>query len=140
MITLLTGPKGSGKTKRLIESIDEAFKASKGHVICVEKKDALRYSVKPNVRLVSADHYGISGFDAFYGLLAGLCAGDHDITDILVDATLRIGSRDYEELADFLTKVNALAVDADTNFVFTISTESENIPERVREFCTIECF
>ncbi|MCD7828599.1 MAG: type IV pilus twitching motility protein PilT [Clostridiales bacterium] len=138
MITLLTGPKGSGKTKKLIELVDEAFKVSDGHVICVEKKDALRYSVKPNIRLVSADHYDISGFDAFYGLLAGLCAGDHDITDILVDATLRIGTRDYEELADFLTKVNTLSADADTKFVFTVSTETENIPQRVLEFCEIK--
>lgn len=138
MITLLTGPKGSGKTKKLIDMIDEAFKASEGNVICVEKKEALRYSIKPNVRLVSTDHYDIAGFDAFYGLLAGLCAGNHDITDILVDATLRIGSRDFEALADFLTKVNTLAADSDTKFTFTVSTETENIPERVLSFCELK--
>ncbi|MBQ8210860.1 MAG: hypothetical protein IJZ35_09795 [Clostridia bacterium] len=138
MITLLTGTKGSGKTKKLLALIDDAYKASQGHVICVEQKDALRYDVKPSVRLVSADHYAVSGFDAFYGLLAGLCAGDHDITDILVDATLRIGSRDYEELADFLTKVNALSADADVKFTFTVSTETENIPERVLAFCELK--
>ena len=138
MITLLTGTKGSGKTKKLIALIDEAYQASQGHVICVEQKDALRYDVKPSVRLVSTDHYDVKGFDAFYGLLAGLCAGDHDITDILVDATLRIGSRDYEELADFLTKVNALAADADVKFTFTVSTETDNIPARVLEFCELK--
>ena len=138
MITLLTGTKGSGKTKKLIDMINNAFSASEGHVICVEKTDALRYSVKPNVRLVSTDSYDVRGFDAFYGLLAGLCAGDHDITDILVDATLRIGSRDYEELAAFLTKVNALAASSDVKFTFTVSTETENIPESVLEFCELK--
>lgn len=138
MITLLTGTKGSGKTKKLIALIDEAFKASQGHVICVEQKDALRYSVKPSVRLVSTDHYDIKGFDAFYGLLAGLCAGDHDITDILVDATLRIGSRDYDELAAFLTKVDALGKDTDTKFTFTVSTETENIPASVLAFAELK--
>lgn len=138
MITLLTGTKGSGKTKKLIEMIDNAFAASEGHVICVEKTDALRYSVKPNVRLVSTEYYGVAGFDAFYGLLAGLCAGDHDITDILVDATLRIGSRDCEELADFLAKVNKLAGEADVKFTFTVSTDTENIPARALEFCELK--
>ena len=135
MITILTGTRGSGKTKKLIDMINTAYQNSDGHVICVEKKESLRYEIKPSVRLVSADAYGISGFDAFYGLLAGICAGDHDITDILVDATLRIGSRDYDELATFLTKVNKLSTEADTKFVFTVSTETENIPESVREFC-----
>ena len=138
MITLLTGTKGSGKTKKLLALIEDAVAASAGHVICVEQKEALRYDVKPSVRLVSADYYGVQGFDAFYGLLAGLCAGDHDITDVLVDATLRIGSRDMEELAAFLAKVNKLSAEADTKFTFTVSTETENIPASVLEFCELK--
>ena len=137
MITLLTGTRGSGKTKKLIDMINAAYQSSNGHVICVEKKESLRYEIKPSVRLVSTDEYCVSGFDAFYGLLAGICAGDHDITDILVDATLRIGSRDYDELAEFLTKVNNLSKNADTKFTFTVSTETENIPASVLEFCEL---
>lgn len=138
MITLLTGTKGSGKTKKLLALIEEAVSASAGHVICVEKKDALRYDVKATVRLVSTDYYGVEGYDAFYGLLAGLCAGDHDITDILIDATLRIGSRDMDELAAFLAKVNKLAEEAETKFTFTVSTDTENIPASVLDFCELK--
>ncbi|MBQ7962803.1 MAG: hypothetical protein IJ289_09415 [Clostridia bacterium] len=138
MITLLTGTKGSGKTKKLIALIADAAQASAGHVICVEQKEALRYDVKTSVRLVSTEYYGVEGFDAFYGLLTGLCAGDHDITDILVDATLRIGSRDMDELAAFLAKVNALSEKAEVKFTFTVSTDTENIPESVKEFCELK--
>ncbi len=138
MITLLTGTKGSGKTKKLIALIEEAATASAGHVICVEQKEALRYDVKTSVRLVSTEYYGVEGFGAFYGLLSGLCAGDHDITDILVDATLRIGSRDMDELAAFLAKVNALSEKTEVKFTFTVSTETENIPASVKEFCELK--
>ncbi len=138
MITLLTGTKGSGKTKKLIALIADAAAASQGHVICVEQKEALRYDVKTSVRLVSTEYYGVTGFDAFYGLLAGLCAGDHDITDILVDATLRIGSRDMDELTAFLAKVNKLGEEADVKFTFTVSTETENIPESALAFCELK--
>ena len=137
MITLLTGTKGSGKTKKLLALIADAATASAGHVICVEQKEALRYDVKTSVRLVSTDYYSVAGFDAFYGLLSGLCAGDHDITDILVDATLRIGSRDMEELAAFLEKVNALSEKTEVKFTFTVSTDTENIPASVKGFCEI---
>jgi len=138
MITLITGTKGSGKTKKLIDLIDEAYKKSEGYVVCVEKGEDLRHSVNINVRLVSADHYDIGGYDAFYGLLAGLCAGNHDVTDILVDATLRIGSRDYAELGAFLKKVNALSEDSKVKFTFTVSTESENIPAEALDFCELK--
>ncbi|MBR6781050.1 MAG: hypothetical protein IKM24_08575, partial [Clostridia bacterium] len=83
MVKLLVGGKGSGKTKRLIECVNNALAVSEGNVICIEKEELLRYQLSYRVRLVSTDIYGISGYNAFYGLLCGICAGDHDITDIL---------------------------------------------------------
>lgn len=136
MVKLLIGSKGSGKTKRLIEGVNSALASSKGHVVCVEKDDLLRFQVSYKVRLIAASQYCISGYDAFYGLLCGLCAGDHDITDILIDATLRIGTREYDKLADFLEKVDRLSKLSGTEFTFTISTDKENLPERIFDFCT----
>ena len=90
MVSLIIGHKGSGKTKILVDNVNDAVEKSNGNVICVEKETKLTYDVSHRARLVSTDSYSVSGFDAFYGFLSGLCAGDHDITDILVDATFRI--------------------------------------------------
>lgn len=135
MVKLLIGEKGSGKTKRLLAHVNEALENSKGHVICVEKDDLLRYQVSYKVRLLAASNYGISGYDAFYGFLSGLCAGDHDVTDILIDATLKIGGRDYEELAKFLEKVARLSELTETVFTFTVSTDKANLPESIFTYC-----
>ena len=137
MVKLLIGEKGSGKTKKLIENVKAALETSNGHVVCVEKDDLLRYQISYKVRLLAASNYGICGYDAFYGFLSGLCAGDHDITDILIDATLKIGGRDYEALAEFLEKVARLSDLTETKFTFTISTEKANLPERIFDVC--EC-
>ena len=135
MVKLLIGEKGTGKTKKLIDRVNAALTTSKGHVVCVEKDDLLRYQISYKVRLLAASNYGICGYDAFYGFLSGLCAGDHDITDILIDATLKIGGRNYDELADFLEKVARLSSLTETEFTFTISTEKENLPARIFEIC-----
>ena len=135
MVKLLIGEKGTGKTKRLIDCVNDALAVSKGHVICVEKDDLLRYQVNYKVRLLAASNYGISGYDAFYGFLSGLCAGDHDVTDILVDATLKIGGRDYALLAAFLEKIARLGKLTETTFFFTVSTEKENLPASIFECC-----
>ncbi len=138
MVKLLIGDKGSGKTKKLLERVSTALAESKGHVVCVEKDDLLRYQISYRVRLASAANYGISGYDAFYGFLSGLCAGDHDITDILVDATLKIGGRDYEALAAFLERIARLSELTGTVFTFTVSTAKENLPARILDCCVIE--
>ncbi len=137
MVKLLVGGKGSGKTKRLIDCVNSALAVSKGNVICIEKEDLLRFQLSYKVRLVATDAYGICGYDAFYGMLCGICAGDHDITDILVDATLKIGGKDYEALSVFFEKVARLSAVSDTNFVFTVSTDVENLPQKILDSCEI---
>ena len=135
MVTLIIGHKGSGKTMKLIQAVNDAIEKSNGNVICVEQGTQLRTAVNYRARLVSANEYSIKGYDAFYGLLSGLCAGDNDITDILVDATLRIGSRDYAELAAFLKKVEELSALTSNNFVFTISADKAELPAEIFDFC-----
>ena len=135
MVTLIIGHKGSGKTKKLIQAVNDAIEKSNGNVVCVEQGTQLRTEVNYRARLVSANEYSIKGYDAFYGFLSGLCAGDHDITDILVDATLKIGGRDYEALANFLEKVAELSKIAEQDFTFTISCDEEELPARIFDFC-----
>ena len=112
MISLIIGKKGTGKTKVLVQHVNDAVHVSSGNVVCVEKETKLTYDVNYRARLIATDVFAISGYDAFYGFLSGICAGDHDITDIFVDATYRIADdkdRTGEALAAFLQKVNELS-------------------------------
>ena len=90
MIKLIVGTKGTGKTKTLIDMARKAAEESKGNVVCVEKGDKLAHELPNAVRLVNSEEYDIRGFANLYGFLAGICAGNYDVTDILVDSTLKI--------------------------------------------------
>ena len=131
MIKFLAGNKGSGKTKKLIALAHDAVKVSKGNVVCVEKGDTLTYDVDHKCRLINIEDYGIVGFDAFYGFISGLCAGNYDITDVLVDSTLKIGGRDMEQFAAFINKVSPLAKQTDITFVFSVSADPAELPADV---------
>ena len=137
MISIILGHKGAGKTKHLISCVNEAVETSKGNVVCVEKETKLTYDVNYRARLIATDDYEVKGYYAFYGFLAGVCAGNHDITDVLVDATLRIGGRDYTELAVFLERIYELSSVNEKDFVFTISADKEELPERIFNFCKV---
>ncbi len=131
MLKLIIGKKGSGKTKKLIDAVTSAADASKGNVVCIEKGDTLTYNITHRVRLIDVDHYGISGFDAFYGFVSGICAGNYDVTHICVDAVLKIGGRDFEALAVFFEKIVALSKDSDTEFIFTVSADESELPDSI---------
>lgn len=135
MVSLIIGHKGSGKTKHLIEEVNKAVENSKGNVICIEKKPNLTYDITSRARLIEADSFGINGFDAYYGFVSGICASDNDITDVLADATLRIGGNDLNQLAEFLEKVSVLANATNTKFTFTISADEPELPKQIFDFC-----
>jgi hypothetical protein len=137
MITLILGHKGAGKTKKLIELVKVAIDNTKGNVVCIEKGNMLTTDINYRARLIATDDYEIKGYASFFGFLAGVCAGNHDITDVLVDATLRIGGRNYEALAEFLEKVYELSSAHEKNFVFTISADKDELPAAIFNFCTI---
>ena len=133
MLKLIIGKKGSGKTKKLIDAVTAAADASKGNVVCIEKSSTLTLNITHRVRLVDTDHYGIAGYDAFYGFISGICAGNYDVTHIGIDAVLRIGNRNYDELAEFLAKLADLSKDSNTEFIITISADESELPKEIFE-------
>ena len=134
MITLILGKKGSGKTKRLIDMCNSAVAASNGNVVFIEKDNNLTYDISHKARLAVAEEYAVKGYDALYGFIAGMCAGNYDITDIFVDSNLKIGGGDLEGLADFIEKLGDLSKKASTNMVLSISADKADIPERIAEY------
>ena len=131
MITLILGKKGSGKTKRLIDMCVKATEESKGNVVFIEKDNTLTYDLTHKTRLVAADEYGIVGFGALYGFIAGMCAGNYDITDIFVDSTLKIG-----DLADLEVFVEKLAKLQNINLVLSVSADKAEIPAAIANVAT----
>ena len=93
MVTLLIGKKGTGKTKKLISLANEAVAASTGNVVVIEKGSKLTYDVTHKARLIDTEQYLISGYDMLFGFISGICAGNYDVTDILVDSTSRFARR-----------------------------------------------
>lgn len=134
MIKLIVGHKGSGKTKAMIQMANDAVKTSNGNVVCVEKGIQLTYDLNYQVRLVDVEQYAISNYDALYGFLCGLMAGNYDITDIFCDATFKICGKDQERFADMVDKLYKLTSANGLVIVFTVSCEPEELAERIRQY------
>jgi thymidine kinase len=136
MIKLITGKKGSGKTKHLIEAIHSASAASNGNVVAVQLGSSLNRAINHKVRLIDIETYNIKTFDDMYGFLAGILASDYDCTHIFVDGILRIvekGHEDLDKVGAMLGRVAKICGDCAT-VELTISEAEENLPESIRKY------
>lgn len=133
MIKLITGKKGTGKTKILIDQINDAVKSTNGNIVCIEKGDNIRRSISFRVRWCDVEQFSIDSLDSFYGFVAGMLAGNYDIKDVFVDGIFKIAGRDYEAFGAMLEKLDKLTSD-DSVITFTVSADESELSENVKQF------
>ena len=68
------------------------------------------------------------------GFISGICAGNYDITEIFIDATLKIGGRDLEGFAGMVAKLEKLTAENKVEIVFTVSCDRSELPEAVQSY------
>ena len=132
MIKLFIGSKGSGKTKTLIEMVNNAVSESKGNVVCIEKGDKLIHDITYKARLIDTEAYYVCDADALYGFIAGILASNSDITDIFVDSALKIIGNDTAAFEQMLAKLSKVC--ADVNLVMTSSIAVDECPEAIKAY------
>lgn len=132
MIKLIVGRKGSGKTKILLDMVKEGVKNTDGNVVFIDNSDQHTFELDHSVRLINAVNYHVTDINSFRGFIAGILAGNYDITEIYVDAILRIVGRDYDKLGEMLGKIDEIT--KEVKLVFTVSADLSELPESVTKF------
>ena len=124
MVRLIMGVKGSGKTKQLIEMINNAAKDEPGNVVCIEANRNLTYDIHYQIRLVEAQEYKLSNYDLYRGFISGLYAGNYDISHIFIDNLCKtMGGEVTQETEDFLNWMDAFGEKNGIKFTVTISAD-----------------
>jgi len=134
MIKVIMGLKGSGKTKKLIDSINETVKQASGDVVCIEYGKKLTYDVNYRVRLVDSEEYAISNSDMLKGFLSGLHAGNFDITNVYIDNLYKTIGTDRANGEEFVAWCAKFAATNNMNITITISDEVEKASEEVKKY------
>ncbi|MGM9632534.1 MAG: hypothetical protein ACI3XL_05530 [Eubacteriales bacterium] len=134
MVKLIIGVKGTGKTKTLIEMVNEAQNRTNGSVVCVEKGNKLRYDVSSQIRLIDTVEYLVSDGRALFGFVAGILASNHDVTDLFIDSCLKICNEDVAAFEKFLLEVEALSLKNGVNIVITSSLSGDEATDIMKKF------
>ena len=134
MIQVIMGLKGSGKTKKLIDSINDTLAHAAGDVVCIEYGKKLTYDVNYRVRLVDSQEYGISNPDMLKGFLSGLHAGNFDITNVYIDNLYKTIGSDRANGEAFVAWCAEFAAANNMNITITISDDPALASESMKQY------
>ena len=134
MIHVIMGLKGSGKTKKLIDSIHNTVASASGDVVCIEYGKKLTYDVNYRVRLVDSEEYGIKNPDMLKGFLSGLHAGNFDITNVYIDNLYKTIGSDREAGEAFILWCAEFAKVNNMNITVTVSDDPALASDAVKAY------
>lgn len=128
---IIYGPKGTGKTKIIIDSANEMLESAKGHIVYITDSKKNSINLKYQIRFLDTSEFAIQGQDGFRGFLKGIVAANGDNEYIYIDGIARITEKPLSELGNIFEAMEKLEKDFGVKFVVTCSAAKEDLPEFV---------
>mgnify|MGYP000204082572 FL=1 len=133
MIDIIAGAKGKGKTKILIQQVNDDIKLTKGTIVYLDKNNKHMYELSNQIRLIVVPEFNVTDTDMFLGFIAGIISQDHDLDKIYLDSFLTTACiKDNLDYA--VEKLDALSDKFGVDFVISASVDKENMPESVQKY------
>ena len=130
MVNLLTGPKGSGKTQKMIELANEQVKKRNGNVVFIKKTHRDTASVSFDIRTICMDdHPAITNTDGYLGFIYGMYSSNSDIECVFIDGILKHADISIENMPEFLERLKKLSEDCKIEFYVSISAEKSELAD-----------
>ena len=134
MIKIISGEKGTGKTARLVDDINQVA-STDSNVVCIEKGNRLDQLLKYSVRLINITEYPVTGYDQLLAFLGGICSKDYDLTHVYVDAIKKVSGNDnMDDLGAFLAKLDTFMADKGITVTINLTANIDTLPEAVKKY------
>ena len=134
MIKLIYGPKGSGKTKQLIDAANAEAESAKGLSVFITDTKRYMYDLKRNVRFIDVQDWSVAGEDALCGFVKGVAACNSDHEYIYIDGIARISGKDLKDLAGIFYMLEKISNDNGIVITITCSCAKEELPDFVAKY------
>ncbi|MDR2132554.1 MAG: ATP-binding protein [Clostridiales Family XIII bacterium] len=138
MVKLIVGPKGTGKTKKMIALANDRVEKSDGSVIFINKNQRLMYDLKYTIRVVCMEDYEeITNSDEYIGFIFGIISSDHDIEAIFIDSILKHADVSKEDIPEFLDRLAQISEKYKIEITVSLSAQPDELGDAIRSFTVL---
>ena len=139
MIQIIYGPKGSGKTKRIINMANETVvKDHLGDMVYITDSSRYMHEIKYQMRFVNSNDINIKSEDAFIGFVQGMQEANYDMRIFFIDGVARIIGKHVDELKSFFERLETISLRTEATFILTVSAGYDELPEYIKQYATTD--
>lgn len=139
MVQLIIGSKGDGKTKHLLDRVNNHIKTASGNIVYLDKSSKHMHELDNKVRLINVKDYPLKNSDEFIGFICGVISQDYDLEQMYLDSFLKIANLEGKDISETLAQINSISDKFKVDFCISISIEENELPEFAKEQVIISC-
>lgn len=137
MVQLIIGNKGKGKTRYLLDRVNEEVLHTPGNICYLDKSPKHMFDLNNKIRLINVPDFMIENTDQFLGFVSGIISQDHDLVQMYFDGFLRISHLEGQDITDAVRKLQKLGEAFDVDFIVGVSLDEDEVPEELRDLIAV---
>ena len=133
MVQLIVGEKGKGKTKQLLDKVNNEVKSVSGNIVYLDKSAKHMYELNNKVRLIDVSQYAIENNSEFIGFVCGIISQDHDLQQMYFDSFLKISCLLDKDITAAIEKLEKISAAQGIDFIISVSLDEDELPESIKK-------
>lgn len=135
MVKLILSGSGEGKTKQLIELMENAAEHEVGCMVCIEPTRNMSFNLRHQTRMVDSSEFSVDSYESLRGFICGLYAGNYDISHIFIDNLYKVAhNSDGHETDKFLNWLDSFSTPVNLTVTVTISAAPDSATDTMRKY------
>ena len=133
MVQLIVGEKGKGKTKFLLDKVNNEVKDAHGSIVYLDKSPKHMYELNNKIRLIDVSGFELESSGEFIGFVYGILSQDHDLEQMYLDSFLKLACLEGADIEETYKTLETISEKYHVKFVLSISMNAADLPECAKE-------
>lgn len=133
MVQLVVGKEGKGKTKHLLDKVNEEIKKVAGNIVYLDRSTKHMFELNNKVRLINVQDYDFENCSEFIGFIYGIISQDHDMQQMYIDGIMKVAKLDKSDITSIVKKLENISTTFNFDLFVSISADLKELDEEIKK-------
>lgn len=133
MVQLVVGKEGKGKTKHLLDKVNEEIKKVAGNIVYLDRSTKHMFELNNKVRLINVQDYDFENSSEFIGFIYGIISQDHDMQQMYIDGIMKVAKLDKSDITSMVKKLENISTTFNFDLFLSISADVNELEEEIKK-------
>lgn len=137
MIQLIVGEEGKGKTKHLLDKVNNEIKEATGNIVFLDRSSKHMFELNNKVRLINVSEYDFADVSEFIGFIYGITSQDHDMQQMYIDGIMKLAKLDKDSLEVVVKRLDKISEKFGFDIIISASIDESKLSDNLKKLVIV---